>query len=80
MSVTTLLHLLQPLARLFGRVRWGYALALGQSREPVLAGRRIRSFFGVSLARRTRSLEEVESTLKKLGLVVGRVETSITGI
>ena len=71
MSVTTLLHLLQPLARLFGRVRWGLTpWRWVKAESPSLPrANSIVLWSEVWHAAQDR-LEEVESTLKKLGLVV----------
>ncbi len=73
MSVTTLLHLLQPLARLFGRVRWGLTpWRWVKAESPSLPrANSIVLWSEVWHAAQDR-LEEVESTLKKLGLVVRR--------
>jgi hypothetical protein len=72
-SITTLLHLLQPLARLFGRVRWGLTpwrwLKAETPRLP--KANSIVLWSEVWHAVRDR-LEGVESALKQLGAVVRR--------
>jgi len=71
--VTTLLHLLQPLARLFGRVRWGLTpwrwVKAGTPSLP--RANSIVLWSKVWHAAQDR-LEEVESALKRLGVVVRR--------
>jgi len=72
-GVITLLHLLQPLARLFGRVRWGLApWRWVKAESPSLPrANSIVLWSEVWHAAQDR-LEEVESALKKLGVVVRR--------
>jgi hypothetical protein len=72
-SITTLLHLLQPLARLFGRVRWGLTpWRWLKAESPCLPkANSIVLWSEVWHAARDR-LEGVESALKQLGGVVRR--------
>jgi hypothetical protein len=72
-GVTTLLHLLQPLARLFGRVRWGLTpWRWVKAESPSLPrANSIVLWSEVWHAAQDR-LEEVESALKRLGGVVRR--------
>jgi len=72
-SITTLLHLLQPLARLFGRVRWGLTpWRWLKAESPCLPkANSIVLWSEVWHAARDR-LEGVESVLKQLGGVVRR--------
>jgi hypothetical protein len=72
-GVTTLLHLLQPLARLFGRVRWGLApWRWVKAESPTLPrASSIVLWSEVWHAAQDR-LEKVESALKQLGVVVHR--------
>jgi len=71
--VTTLLHLLQPLSRLFGRVRWGLTpWRWVKAESPSLPrANSIILWSEVWHAAQDR-LEEVESALKQLGVVVRR--------
>ena len=72
-SITTLLHLLQPLARLFGRVRWGLTpWRWLKAESPCLPkANSIVLWSEVWRAARDR-LEGVESAVKQLGGVVRR--------
>jgi GT2 family glycosyltransferase len=72
-GVTTLLHLLQPLARLFGRVRWGLTpWRWLKAESPCLPkANSIVLWSEVWHAAQDR-LEGVESALKQLGVVVRR--------
>ena len=72
-GVTTVLHLLQPLARLFGRVRWGLTPWRWVKAESPSFPRAnsIVLWSEVWHAAHDR-LEEVESALKQLGVVVRR--------
>ena len=72
-DVTTLLHLLQPLARLFGRVRWGLTpWRWVKAESPSLPrAKSIVLWTEVWHAAQDR-LQEVECALKQLGVVVRR--------
>jgi len=72
-GLTTLLHLLQPLARLFGRVRWGLSpWRWVKAESPSLPrANSIVLWSEVWRAAQDR-LEAVESALKHLGVVVRR--------
>jgi cellulose synthase/poly-beta-1,6-N-acetylglucosamine synthase-like glycosyltransferase len=72
-GLITLLHLLQPLARLLGRVRWGLAPWRWVKAEspPLPRTNSIVLWSEIWRAAQDR-LEEVESALKRLGAVVRR--------
>ncbi len=72
-GVTTFLHLLQPLARLFGRVRWGLTPWRWIKAESPSLPRAHSIVLWSEVWRATQErLEEVEFALKQLGVVVRR--------
>ena len=72
-GVTTFLHLLQPLARLFGRVRWGLTPWRWIKAESPSLPRAHSIVLWSEVWRATQErLEEVEFALKELGVVVRR--------
>jgi O-antigen biosynthesis protein len=72
-GVTTFLHLLQPLARLLGRVRWGLTpWRWVKAESPSLPRPNSIVLWSEVWHAASHRLEEVESALKQLGVVVRR--------